>query len=639
MSLIQTTFSNKPFKRRAYYIFVALIAFALSGAIAFWAYQPQWKTNFSYQYRAENDLSSAADTGDTADVSSVIEPVTAQLEIMKSDKFLNEIKTSLEQQGLHGWSTSKIAHAIHLSNPGQSNLIEVSVETPQKAVTQKIAMKLDQLYMQYLADLQTDSLQHEQAFLAESLQQAKTELADGKSHIQNTLALGPQVQAAPFASDPNLGEKAMAQNYTDLTHKIKDVETTIAFEGTKYLHYRALLNQNEKTLVEGVILGQDPVLTKIEDRLANAQTEADIVSVKYAPQGADQESGQDKIKTLQHLFDARRHEVLAGHSGYSPPVIRDSLRQQFIQDLMASKIRLLAAQKTYKILNQQRNSVLAQLNQIVGSVGDYNAWLVQKNMLENTISSLNHQLENVVYQQSHLLLPVKHFQPLASSPSAVQDAHHSVVIFLLAFAGLFGMMSAVPLCKDYRSSQIVSQSSFSILQELLKTKGQKIIMTLPVHSSGHLNAATQLGGLLNQFGRDALVMDIDLSHRLLSRKIPLEHPYGVLEHLLSTDIKKPYHDPLSGAKILPLEASLSADKVVEFSQIIQRLPKIWDRWPSSVIILDLSQWHEAYHQLIPYVSEVIFYVPPGHQSNILFPKVFKSKYSVPVSLVDIQPET
>ncbi len=216
--------------------------------------------------------------------------------------------------------------------------------------------------------------------------------------------------------------------------------------------------------------------------------------------------------------------------------------------------------------------------------------------------------------------------------------HFSVLFFLTLGAALFCLVMGVKVMQDHLSLRTPTRSLLSILQDLLKSQKQQIVMVLPVRASGHLNAATHMGGLLNQFGREAIVIDIDLCHRLLSRKIPVEHPYGVYEHLLNAGMKKPYLDPLSGAKVVPLETSLEADKVVEFSQIMQRLPRLWERWPTSIIVLDLSQWHETYHQILSHVSQVIFYVPPGYDADTLLPKIFRKKYRVPVSLVEIQPD-
>jgi hypothetical protein len=217
-------------------------------------------------------------------------------------------------------------------------------------------------------------------------------------------------------------------------------------------------------------------------------------------------------------------------------------------------------------------------------------------------------------------------------------ANLSPVFFLTLAASLFCLVMGGKVIQDHLSLRTPTQSLLSIIQQLLKTKKQEIIMVLPVRASGHLNAATHIGGLLNQFGREAIVIDIDLCHRLLSRKIPFDHPNGVYDHLLNAGMKKPYLDPLSGAKVIPLETSLEADKVVEFSQIMQRLPRLWERWPSSVIVLDLSQWHETYHQALSHVSQVIFYVPPGYSADTFLPKIFRKKYRVPVSLVEIQPD-
>jgi hypothetical protein len=629
--------SSKPLKRSTYFGATALVALVVSGALAYFLTQPQWRTGFSYQYTPtlSKSLTSGEDKSFTSVVDSTTDPVMTQVEILRSDRFLEEVQSGLDAQGISGWTTESIAQALTITNPSRSNLVQVVVRTPRRDATMAIAGTLDKAYLEYVAKVQKDTLEAEREFVESSLKNINSKLIEGDTSLHDVLASDPQLKDTAFTTDPMWGEKTLTQNYEDVTRKMREVENEIALDGTTLSHYKALLNKDEKTLLEGVILGEDPVLQKITDQIASAETDANILSVKYSPGASEIADTAAKVRTLQKLYDTQRQKILGGNG---KPVIRDALRRNLIEEMIASKIKVESNIKLYQVLNKQRDNLLSHLDHVASTVGDYNAWNLQKTMLQNTRNSLEKRLDDLNYQLKSMPLPVKVFRPIPQAPSPEQNMPQAAMLFFASFSGLFLLMSAVPFVMDYQSNQIPTRAVLGILKDLLKVKGQQIILMLPVYSSGHLNASTHLGGLLNQFGRDALVMDVDLAHRLLSRKIPLEHPNGVFEHLLSPEMKKPYLDPLSGAKILPLEATLEADKVVEYSQIIQRLPRIWSRWSSSIVILDISQWHEAYHQLLPYVSQVIFYIPPTHQASILLPKIFKGKYNVPVSLVEIQPE-
>lgn len=624
----------KPIKPWVYYALSAGIALGVSGALAFFLVQPQWRMTFSYQY----NLIPASESHKPVDsvLEAGINPVMTQVEILKSDRFLDDIASNLVAQGHPGWTPERVAQSVRVVNPSQSNLIQVEVKTAQREVTQTIATQLDKLYRDYVTEVQKSMLEAERLFVESSLKNVNQRLTDGELNLHETIAAtDDQAKASAFTLDPVWGHKALTQAYEDITRRMQEVENQIALEGTTFSHYKALLNKDEKTLLEGVILGEDPVLQKITDQLANVETDANILSVTYTPGDAEPGDMAAKMKTLQKLYETHRQKILGGGG---KPVIRDSVRKNLVEDMITSKIKLDSSVKLYQTLSKQRENVLTRLDQVSVTVGDYQAWSLQKGMLQNTRAALQKRLDDINYQIKNLVVPVKLFRPIPLEPAPVNNMPHTMTLFFSSFSGLFVLLAAVPLVMDYRKSLIPTRSVLGILKELLQVKGQQIILMMPVYSSGHLNAAAHLAGLLNQFGRDALVIDVDLNHRLLSRKIPLEHPYGVFEHMLNAEMKKPYLDPLSGARILPLEATLEADKVVEYSQIVQRMPRVWSRWSGSIIILDLSQWHEAYHQLLPHVSQVIFYVPPSHQSSILLPKVFKGKYNVPVSLVEIQPE-
>jgi uncharacterized protein involved in exopolysaccharide biosynthesis len=631
-----------PIKRSKYFALSAVLALLVSGGLAYFTHQPQWKTSFSYQYLAPDGVSMTfSDTKPIARSSfypDSVDPIATQIEIMRSDRFLQDIRIGLEKASITGWSKEKIATSIHISNPLHSNLLHVDVQTPDKEATQKIAILLSESYTTYMQTLQQQMLAKEKAFVEKSLADAKTKLSEGEKNLHKLLAANPQVPVNPLMVNPDLNEKTFIQGYVTLTQRIKETEADIALEDTKYNNYKALLHDDEATLIEGVILGEDPTLEKITDQLASAETDANILSIKYTPQYPELADTSSRIKTLQKQLDEHRRRILGGQSAQGKPIIRDSLRKNLIEDLLDSKIKLQASEKVLEILSQQRNELLKSFEQVTSTSGDYSSWLLQKNMMQDTIVALEKRMETLNYQLQTLSPPIQFFQEIPAEPSSTQDTQGTLVLFVSAFSGLFFLLGAVPFVIDYQANIIPTRSILSIVKELLRTKGQQVIVMMPVYSSGHLNASAHLGGLLNQFGKDAIVIDIDLRHRLLSRKIPLDHPHGVLEHLITPDMRKTYNDPLSSAKILPLEASLDADRVVEFSQILQRLPRLWERWPGSIIILDISQWHEAYHQLLPYISQVIFYVPPSSQSNILLPKVFKGKYHVPVSLVEIQPD-
>lgn len=636
---------TKPIKRSTYFVATGILALLVSGTMAFFLAQPQWKLSFSYQYMGKPDTGTAHasssgsllhDIQEAQGAASSETSLMAQIALLQNQQFLKTVQAKLETVGIQGWPAEKLARVMKITNPLHSNFIQIEVQTPQKEATRQIAALVHQSYTEYMQAFQREMIQKERAFVESSLSNAKSKLAEGDKNLRSLLSNDASPSTSRFTSDPSLGGKALIQEFEALGKQIKDAEALIAFEDTTYSNYSSLLNKDEKSLMEGVILGEDPVLNKLSEQLATAQTDANILSIKYTPEDAAATGAQ--VKSIEQLIEAQRQQILNGKSAQGKPVIRDSLRKGFVQELLSSKIRLKAATKQRDVLVKQRDNLLQRLDQMASTAGDYNAWMLQKDLLQNTVASLQKRADDLDYQLENLSLPVKLFGTIPTVPSQVHNTSSSLVFFLATFSGLFCLLGAMPLVMDYRATLIPTRSMLGILKELLSTKGQQVIVMLPVYSSGHLNAALHLGGLLNQFGRDAVVIDTDLSHRLLSRKVHGDHPYGVFEHLLDSDMKKPYLDALSGAKMIPLEATLSADKIVEFSQVVQRLPRIWERWPGSVVILDISKWHEAYHQLLPFVSQVIFYVPPSHQTSTLLPKVFKSKYHVPVSLVEIQPE-
>jgi hypothetical protein len=586
-----------------------------------------WQNHFSYQ-SSGSGVASKADPDDAVTGSSIT-PIV----LLQRDTLLEDLSDSLAQTGIKGWNLGRLQDAVQVTHASDSNRIDVQVQTPEKTVTQKIAKLLNQSYMQSFQDLQKEILQREIAFTQNRLKNTQDKLINGDGYMKSLLATGMQQLEPAFSNDPLLGEKSLSERYETLNQQLKQSEKEIAYEETRSKSYSKLLNKDEKTLMQGVILGGDPTIEKIDNELQAVETDADIVSVKYSPDLSEKEEKAAKIKSLQHLLDRQSQKVLGDE--FRTPVIRDSFRKQLLADLIASKVNLVAAKSQYASLSSERDDLLKHLDQVADKLGDYNAWTLQKNMLQETASSLEKRLADLNYQLKNSVLPLELLHGIPKEPLPIENWSQRMVLGLSSFLALFLLFGSLPYLVDYQSFKMSHQTLPNIFQALLARHGQEIIIMLPMSSAGHLNASLQLGGMLNQFGRETLVIDADLSHRWLSQKVAPNPSQGVLEHLLSPELKQSIQDPLSGAHILPLETTIQPDRVVEFSQIVQRLPKVWSRWPGSVVILDLAHWHEAYHSLLPSVSQVIFYSSPSEKANTLFPRVFKSKYRVPVSIVEV----
>ncbi len=617
---------NKSFLKQThrifYYGFAALVALALAGVPAFLADMPQWKTAFAYQSVGDDPNNSAA----------------TQSEVLRSSRFPDQIRAILGQEGFSGWSEEAIARSLHVTNPPHSALIQVSVQTHSPKASQTIAAALDSAYTSYLAEFTKDVAQTEILLVQDSLKHNQEKLAAGEKRAKTYLMLDPQLQLGSLTEDPDWGEKSLGQSFSALSQQVKEAQAEVALEETRYKQYLALLNNTEKNLIEGVIVGDDPVVEKLQEKMASGESADQIIPVSLGPNDVAATSPRANQHSLERMIQAERQKVLAGYAHKGKPVIRDSLRRNLVESLLTAKVNRLAATNVLGKLNQDRDKMLTHLDTIVENAGDYRAWQMQRTMLRQTISAQTKRLDELNAQLKHPVLPVRLLYPIPSSALAVRDTGFATFLFITLFVLFFGFFAAIPSLKKMKSARVTNNTVISVVKSLLGAKTQRIVMMIPANTTGHMTTAVQVGGMLNQFGRDTLVIDVDLSHRLLSRKCAVDNQHGVYEHLLSQDLKQPFIDPLSGAKVLPLEASLGADKVVEYTQIMQRIPRIWERWPGSVIILDLSQWHETYHQLLSYVSEVIFYAPPSQSGDLLLPTLFKDRYNVPVSLVEVQPE-
>ncbi len=627
-------------KGNAYFGFVALLALLVSGAVTWVFHQPEWTIGLTYQLLPVDETLNRGESEQAQFWSqkSLDNFAQTQMALLESEHFMEQLKAKLPDKLGKSLSIRQLSHAVRTNHLVHSDLLDVTLESTQPGQLLPLAHSLDQTYEDVIRHFELDRLEAQRSFVAHRLGQTIDRLNHGQADLNKVLAAQPKLKDTPFALDPDWGEKELANNYSDINQALKQTEEDIALAETQYHHLQSFLSQDEKKLVEGAVLGDDPTIAKLTDQLAAAETDAHIVSVKYTPGEDDNPDSSSKVRALKRQLDEQRQHVLAQLSQHEKPILRDRFRRDLLAQMISSEIKLQAATKAHGRLEQQRDDLLKEMASVAGTMGSYNSWLFEKDLLQKTKISEEKLLSDIDYQRSHLQLPIKLIQPIPSKPQPAHDPGQAWMLFLSTFSGLFCMLSAVPFYQQYRTQKIPRQPLLDLVEALIQTKGQHIIMLMPVTSTGHLNASVHISGLLNQFGRDSVVIDMDLNNRLLSRKLPTESHQGLFEHFLNPDMKKPYVDPLSLARILPLEAPISSDKIVELSQVVQRMPRIWERWPASVIILDLAKWHEAYHQLLPYVAQVVFYVPPAHPASLLLPQIFKSKYQVPVSLIEIQPD-
>ncbi len=608
-----------------------LFAMVCSGILTYFLFPVQWKTSFAYQYQPDP----SSEPRQESDFFK--ETLSTQVAVLKSDAFLEMLRSHLNEAGI-SFTSAQVSRALHVSNPPNTALIEILVQTPHKKTTQQLAQLLDTVSKQFGSESRQAALFSQKANLEALLKRTEDKLQAGDKRAQDIVSTIVHATGNPFASNPDIGAKSLSENYQMLTTRLQDVEADIEAAETQYNAYQTLLNSNEKNLIAGVVLGDDPLLAKMTEQLAMAETESGILNVGLTPEDAGLETPQNRIKQLKAQLERQKQKVLQEKMGQSTPIIQDSLRQEMVSEMVSKRLKLQAAQKTKQTLEKQRTELLKSLATYGDTTGELKTWLFRKTSLLNTVNQLEKQLDTLEsqVQQNHATL--KLLGTLPEQPSQNYPAHEASFFFLASSLILGCAASTMPYLRKRTDEGLFHTSLLAVLENILQAKGQQVILLLPVMSSGHLNTSLQLGGLLNQFGRDALVIDADLKHRWLSRKLSWDATNGVFEHLLNADLKQAHTDPLSGAKVLPLEVSMDADQVVEFSQVVQRLPGLWGRWSSSVIILDMSQWHEAYHQLLPLVSQVIFYVPPESSAKALLPQVFYTKYNVPVSIIEIQPE-
>lgn len=613
--------SSKPQWTLRYPAKVVLASSLLAG-LAWWGLFPNTFTS-SIAYQVSTQPESSA-------------PVALQAVMVKSTPVLSKVASRLQQQGMSGWTAAKLASAIDVTMSEDTSLLNVTVETPQSKQAQQIAQVLDQTYRQTLQQIESDRLEGLHQEVASQMADTQTRLekgeADWKKRTGGFTASG---ETSLWASD-----QALLSEYQDINRKLHDVQADLVSAQTHYRHYKGLLRQDEATLLKGVALGEDPILQKLSSQLAEAQKDNQIQAVGLTPADSQGESThQARIEFLQSEVNKERARVL----NVKQPVIRDSVRRGLVGDLIKSRIGIESAKHSQKQLMGQRSALLKDLETAASTMAQTDSWTLEKRMLTEELHQLQKQQKALESQQAKPQTTVSVFEaPLApvENSHVPEKSKAAGGVWLASMA----LLAALPLMVRKESAEKPAKpqavtSLAQLTQTLAQSANQQIVLMLPLSGDAYSNTSAHLGGLLNQCGRNTVVMDVDLTHRALSTQLNLPSTNGVLEHLLNPELKATIHEALSGADILPLEATITRQQVAEFSQITKRLPRLFGRWSDSLVLLDTPHWHEAYRELMPYVSKVVFYGTNPNEKNRLggqlaLPQILASQFDIPVEVLE-----
>lgn len=597
-----------------------LVLSAVLGGLAWWGLFPStWHTQWSYQLKSSGQTQA---------------PASLQAAMLKSSPVLGKTVQQLNQQGVKGWTAQTLSQHLNIALAPDTQLLEVTVSGPTARESEVIAQTLDRNYRQVLAQIESERLEA----LKEDI---KSQLADTQNRLQKGEA-NWKSKTGGFSTDLGVSglwasDQALLADYQALSQKLRQTQSDLVSAQTHYRHYKGLLHHDEATLLKAVALGEDPVLQKLNSQLAEAQSDSGIQSVGLTNSDAlGETTHQARIEYLQSEVAKERSWIL----GAKQPVIRDSVRKGLIGDLIQSRAAIESAKRSQQKLQSERASLLKDLDVAAQSMAQADAWSLEKRLLTEERHQLQKQLKALAQQKAQPQTVVKVIEaPL----TPVENPHTSEKSQAAAgvFAGSFLFLAALPLLvkrveQSARKPQQTLTSLAELTQTLAQSAEQKVVLMLPLSGDAHNNTSVHLGGLLNQCGRPSVVMDVDLTQRTLSQQLNLVTQSGVLEHLLNSELKVPAHEALTGADVLPLETTLTRQQVAEFTQITKRLPRLFERWQQSVVLLDTPRWHEAYGELMPYISQVVFYGASGQPSNqptSALPQILASQYGVPIQLV------
>ncbi len=597
--------------------------------------KPYWTSQYSYQFVQPAALSDSVDNGQgNASFFVRNNAVGTQISILQSEKLLGLVNRELRRQGNKTWTVAALRKAIEIKNPLQSEIIQIEVKTPHQQDTRQIAKALHQVYLSYLDELHQDLTRDQITLVNRQIRAKRKELIAQNDLIQQ---VAPVALPADMSELADIGQESPMVKLSQINNQISDVELQIAAEEAKYEHLNTLLAQQDaaepKKLADADLAAMTAAIAQRHvDAFSKSANYHPAVNYKLNKDGAIAVEAKEQAAKPARLITPHTIVVQDFNAKPQKPV------QDLAHELNTASLNLKAAQAKRQKLAEAKTALLQNMNQ--GSKATNSATrlheLVSKQTLaEQSLAALENKRSQLQEQLNLPSVNIRLLDPIPSKPR--QDKNHSLdlMVFLGSLACSFSFLAAMPAVSKKVRQQIQQESIAGLIERLSKLNKQSVVLVLPVNQADYMNISPNLAGLLNTLGNDTLVMDVDLFRRKLTLNNQITHPYGMLRHLINPEMNLPYQDITSNAKVVPVEAALQSHQNAEYGEIIKRVPQLFKLWKESTILLDAAAWHPAYENLLPHLSEIVFYSPSQVKSAAVLPRIFKQKYNIPVTLLKI----
>jgi polysaccharide biosynthesis transport protein len=369
-------------------------------------------------------------------------PLLTQIEVLNSrqlaEQVLDQLKvglSELEYEQYHKkfaeyFQADKLAKRIKLKNPASTDIITLSINTPNRSFSKLLVDRYIASYQDFLKAINHESLTAHGEYIEAQIQMTEDKLKAVRRELMTYREANQTIDL------PNEAQVSIQQVSTLETERI-NLDSQISARQGNINNLRRQLGMSSQQAIQSVALGMNTALVDSQKALDTALQEYQTLGVKYTDENPTMVALKAKISEIQSQLTAETKRTLGGNAPTRR--ISDPVRSGLANNLATAEAELQGLRAQRAALAGNLGQLKSQAQQLPQKQQQLSELLDSEKVLSEMLNMLKMKEAEATFQASDSLSNVVVVE--AGTFPIKEDFPRPIqVIFLMA---LMGMMAGL----------------------------------------------------------------------------------------------------------------------------------------------------------------------------------------------------
>lgn len=453
-----------------------------------------------------------------------------------------EMKPGARSQFIQELANS-IRRDLEVTNPKQTNLVQVSYESPDPKLAKEVVNQLADIIMEFNKNEQLLIMQNSLAYLNQQLEDSKKRVADAEEKLY-------EYRREHNIFEADMDKQLMGQRRADLRQKLTDLQEQHRETEAKISQLKTLLERQDYTKYTPV-LADNPVLQELSGKLVAEQVNYHNLLINYKPEHPEVIKSAGQVEVLKRQFEEELHKTLT-KLDYDLGVLKS--RERLLEEAFAEteKSAVMSTQNDigYVVLEREAGSARDLYQTLLAAVKEVNI-------------NANSMVNNVVYIHEKAVTPQKPVKPQQAKNLLISLVLGIMLGAAFAYAREYidqtiqtpddvkrisrlPVLSAIPLYRSKNNEEqevplVVARKPKSLFSEgvtalrahlnikLPQEKPAALLVTSSSPKEGKSLIASNLALSMALSGKKTLLIDCDFHHPKIHKLFELDQHVGLYD--------------------------------------------------------------------------------------------------------------